>query len=540
MNKLQRKLYTLLKEVDDICRQHSITYYLAGGTALGAIRNGGFLPWDDDIDLYITRNNWEKLVEVMKNNTPENRNFVCLENTDKYYDNPVGRYVDRTSTVMLKSQLLCGKACGQLIEFFIMDPLPLLEEEKWEHRRHLKVYAELLSPYFVVGKNILEENKDYDPKLYKKYYLKSKILGKKRVLNELLDKLTKTTEENSNQYCMRWGIRTLIYDKDLLAEPRLELFEKRLFPVPNKQEKVARIAYGDSWMYVPDGSGKITHNTSKNLNVPFEKYTNLYMPLMDREKLIKVYEKNKRIRANALLKKNLFMKEIAKTRALKAKQNIDKSNVDINHLYDLLKNRKFDELNTYFKYFYKAQSDDLVKKDRILIPVSDDYLYLALMTKVLTGKYYTITYILEMISDSNKEINSKLNQVFEMVEFCKKISIAIYDENSSKKVSKLLENNKQYETVLVDYARAKLWRMKRRASNKRQIKNLLSETRKQIDIFGEDGELLGYEAYALYRLGKYEQAKSKAYMAINKSRNGFLWKEINDLFGINAYTLVDS
>ena len=124
MDQLQANLYKLLVELDEICKRNDVTYYLAGGTALGAIRGGGFLPWDDDIDLYITRENWNKLVKVMETQTPENRVFVCVENDD-IYCNPVGRYVDKETTVMMKSQLLCGKACGQLIEFFVMDPMPL-------------------------------------------------------------------------------------------------------------------------------------------------------------------------------------------------------------------------------------------------------------------------------------------------------------------------------------------------------------------------------------------------------------------------------
>ena len=56
---------------------------------------------------------------------------------------------------------------------------------------------------------------------------------------------------------MRWGTRTLMYGIDLLGEPRMENLRNAMFPVPAKQEEVARIAYGDSWMYVPEGSGKV-------------------------------------------------------------------------------------------------------------------------------------------------------------------------------------------------------------------------------------------------------------------------------------------
>ena len=61
MKDVQKKLYDLLKKFDKICKDNDVEYYLAGGSALGAVRHKGFLPWDDDVDLFITRNNYIKL-----------------------------------------------------------------------------------------------------------------------------------------------------------------------------------------------------------------------------------------------------------------------------------------------------------------------------------------------------------------------------------------------------------------------------------------------------------------------------------------------
>ena len=58
----QEHLLTLLKEIDQICRRNNIPYYLAGGTLIGALRHKGFLPWDDDADLYMTREGFDRFV----------------------------------------------------------------------------------------------------------------------------------------------------------------------------------------------------------------------------------------------------------------------------------------------------------------------------------------------------------------------------------------------------------------------------------------------------------------------------------------------
>jgi lipopolysaccharide cholinephosphotransferase len=54
----------ILREVDQLCRSHGLTYYLAFGTLLGAVRHGGYIPWDDDIDVMMPRSDYTRLVQV--------------------------------------------------------------------------------------------------------------------------------------------------------------------------------------------------------------------------------------------------------------------------------------------------------------------------------------------------------------------------------------------------------------------------------------------------------------------------------------------
>lgn len=57
---VQMKILEVMKYIDHICRTHGITYYIMGGTALGAIRHGGFIPWDDDLDIFMTPEEYAK------------------------------------------------------------------------------------------------------------------------------------------------------------------------------------------------------------------------------------------------------------------------------------------------------------------------------------------------------------------------------------------------------------------------------------------------------------------------------------------------
>ena len=61
----------LLKEIDRICRKYKIKYALDSGTLLGAVRHGGFIPWDDDVDVMFTRKNYEMFAKVVRRELPE-------------------------------------------------------------------------------------------------------------------------------------------------------------------------------------------------------------------------------------------------------------------------------------------------------------------------------------------------------------------------------------------------------------------------------------------------------------------------------------
>ena len=66
MTDLQIKLLNMLEDFHKICIEYNLSYYVIGGTALGAIRHKGFIPWDDDIDVGMPRDDYERLKNLSK------------------------------------------------------------------------------------------------------------------------------------------------------------------------------------------------------------------------------------------------------------------------------------------------------------------------------------------------------------------------------------------------------------------------------------------------------------------------------------------
>ncbi len=85
---LQQKILDIMKFIDELCTKHNIEYFLMGGSALGAVRHKGFIPWDDDLDIFMTPNNFDKFVIALDS---EQNNSYYLQITGKhknYYSVP--------------------------------------------------------------------------------------------------------------------------------------------------------------------------------------------------------------------------------------------------------------------------------------------------------------------------------------------------------------------------------------------------------------------------------------------------------------------
>lgn len=66
VQEVQGKILEVMKYIDKLCRANRITYFIMGGTALGAVRHGGFIPWDDDLDIFMTPEEYERFKEVFE------------------------------------------------------------------------------------------------------------------------------------------------------------------------------------------------------------------------------------------------------------------------------------------------------------------------------------------------------------------------------------------------------------------------------------------------------------------------------------------
>lgn len=117
---IQKELLEMLEWLVDVCRNNNITYYLAGGTLLGAVRHNGFIPWDDDIDVMLPREQYQKLIDICSNSIAKRYSIKALE-TDRYYDYP---YAKLENTNIIIKEAISKKTSFLWIDIFPIDGTP--------------------------------------------------------------------------------------------------------------------------------------------------------------------------------------------------------------------------------------------------------------------------------------------------------------------------------------------------------------------------------------------------------------------------------
>ena len=122
LRKLQLTELKILKEVVKICEEEKLTYFLMGGTFLGAVRHKGFIPWDDDIDISMPRKDYDKFFEIAQSKLPKN---LIFKNFKK--GNEKSMYISRVednSVQIEDSSAIKKRTRNAWIDIFPLDGVP--------------------------------------------------------------------------------------------------------------------------------------------------------------------------------------------------------------------------------------------------------------------------------------------------------------------------------------------------------------------------------------------------------------------------------
>ena len=134
----------LLSEIDRICKKRNLSYFIAYGTLLGAVRNRGFIPWDDDIDIVMLRKDYEKFFQVAKDELAEGIQIISMEEDDTLcsFLNGIGRKWALSKEALEKVH---GFPYPHAVDIFPLDELSDNPEDEGFRRNVLDMLSLMIS-----------------------------------------------------------------------------------------------------------------------------------------------------------------------------------------------------------------------------------------------------------------------------------------------------------------------------------------------------------------------------------------------------------
>ena len=246
---LHNKIIELSDYFDSFCKENNIVYYLMGGTALGAVRHSDFIPWDDDFDVFMDRENYLKFLSVAKYNLDTDKYYFQEENTKEF---PLYFSKIRMNNTTFIEKDVVGRDMHHGV---YIDIMCLNRCSSVTFIRYLQyLSARILSAKALSERGYITKSRFKHLVLCTtKYFLPS-------LFSKLLLKFVRSFNGKNTTYIGhffgRAAFKRTSFKTSYLGNQRYIKFNSLNLPVPEYVEKYLTIRYGDRFMELPSEEEK--------------------------------------------------------------------------------------------------------------------------------------------------------------------------------------------------------------------------------------------------------------------------------------------
>jgi lipopolysaccharide cholinephosphotransferase len=226
----KQRLLSLLKSFQDLCAKYNLEYFAAYGTVIGAVRHHGLIPWDDDIDVYMPRESYDKLLEIFVDISSNDYELLTWHNKDYYQ--PFSKFCDLHSSICPFSDM--SVIMGVYIDVFPLD--------------RMNGSARFCSYYSAIYRRLI--------RLYKEKELK----GKGLLIKKLVRKIEKWFLKGKKIVSTCGPYRQKeVFCKQLFENSIVVPFESLTIRVPSYYDVYLSQLYGD-WHKLPPKEKQVSNH----------------------------------------------------------------------------------------------------------------------------------------------------------------------------------------------------------------------------------------------------------------------------------------
>lgn len=243
----------LIKEVDKICNELGLKYYLIGGTLLGSVRDNGFIPWDPDMDIALPRKDYEALRAYFTENNDEKFFYQHYE-TEKNHLSPHALLRMKGTHVIYKSRAttLTNKYDGLFLDIFPLDEPPAdkkTQEKQMKKIKKIKHIIELKAAYTYDQTSKLK----FAVKKIVQFLLKPiSITSLQRKLDNVMQRYNDGTSDYYVSMASHYSYFKQLMPKSVYGEPKRVTYENMQLCAPEQTEDYLTRIFGDYMKLPPE------------------------------------------------------------------------------------------------------------------------------------------------------------------------------------------------------------------------------------------------------------------------------------------------
>lgn len=533
MTEKQQYLLQLLKEIDEICKKHNLRYVMAGGSLIGVVRNEGFIPWDDDVDIYMPRDDWDKFVALAETELPPERAVQCVD-VDRNYTNTFPRYASTDTCAIHRHQIIGKDKAGEIVDVLTLDPIPADDKEYEKYRTHLMIYSELVNIVVVFGNRW-----EIPARLYFKYLMSYLFLGRDRTLKKLEKIMFSYKEEDCDRYAMRWGGCPFLFDKDEMFPVKYRKFEGLDVKVPNRISDYLIWHYGDEWSYIPPHGERESHDAVEFHDITYKEFREEYMPRIN----------TFRLRADAVIRKMYHLATAKRTHRLRNKRQLflaKETEMDLRarvresekSLGQLTEERQFGKLTEIFGEYYRVQlSADFIGREDfvniysfyhpVLIELDEETFETAMLTLMYTEKV-SKAYRMLRLREKMGTMTARMHGFTEDIQLFRKAA-GHYEFNEMEEAERIVDLLLEKYPENPSFMKFKIRFEMIRARQDKVTETAWEYLEKCLKLFPKDGYFLKYKGELLWMQGECRTALEIFAGVREKTNNGITQLELDKL-----------
>ncbi|WP_018659150.1 LicD family protein [Allofustis seminis] len=272
---IQEKLLGILLYFSDFCQAHDLRFVLAGGTCLGAIRSGGIIPWDDDLDVFMLREDYEKLIPLWNKYADTDRYTILRSNDQLNIHHAATEVRDNYTTFINDHSKDLDMNQGLMIDIIPLDDVPA--------SRFMQLYQKIHAMLFACY-NFQRLPNHKSKLIYEMTKIALKLVpsfqARYAIWKYCEDQMIKAGRHSNGHVASIIEGPTIMkqtFPKDWIEQPAYVTFEGEQMPVPRDYDAWLTMSYGDYMQLPPEEERVLRHDIYfYDMHTPYPAYRGKY------------------------------------------------------------------------------------------------------------------------------------------------------------------------------------------------------------------------------------------------------------------------